>query len=234
MSELKAKKPIIHFLCCHNDMKPFFVLKLLCENNFFDNYDVVILSDADNGRVIDFCRENQISFYLYDEYFTASECDGKYELLVSVGWNKIIKNQVLERFNHSINCHGGYLPDYRGPSAYMAAYANIEECYGVTIHYMTEKIDDGKILKQAKLKLFLEETPQIIHYRMCELTAMILPESIQMALNNDVGFEQKGEARYFYSMSREEMQNLRNSNIERLRERKELVVAKHKKWQIEQ
>lgn len=114
-------------------------------------------------------------------------------MLICVGWNELIPTEFLDIYKYSINCHSGLLPDYRGNRAYMHVYANIPEEYGTTIHFMNNSYDDGNIIKQTKIKLFLEETPLVIHRRICELTAFILPESINLVMKGYKGIKQKAE-----------------------------------------
>src|SRR5690606_11508107 len=98
------------------------------------------------------------------------------DLLISAGWPLKIPSSFVNMFKYTpINCHGSVLPDYRGSRAYMHYWANCEDYYGATIHYMNDKFDDGNIIVQGQLKLFAEETPEIIHRRSAELCAYLIP-----------------------------------------------------------
>ena len=228
----------IHFLCCAHDFKPYYILRLLLEEGDLDGYSILLMTDDQEGRVIDLCKKYLIPYTVIDNHMDnfqniKSETEYDNTILVSLGWSNLVPKSVLDQYAKCINCHGGYLPDYRGASAYMAVYANIEKEYGVTIHYMTENFDNGNIIKQVKLKLFLEETPRIIHYRMCELIAFILPESIRLAFENYPGKCQKGRVRFFNRLSRMEMDRLRNQNIDNLIEGKKLETAACKEWNLD-
>jgi len=231
---MKIKK--IHMLSLCSVLKPKIVLEVLKDMNAFQDKEIEYLTNDNTDLVVDYCKENDINVIKVDHNdINASIKDIKTknaDLLICVGWNKKLPNEFMSAYKNCINCHGGLLPDYRGNRAYMPMYANIPDEYGVTIHYMTSNFDDGNILKQVKLKLFLEETPLIIHRRMCELTAFILPESVRLVENGFRGIKQEGTARYFTSLKREEMDSLRHRNIENMRKGLSKEIAPHKAWKL--
>ena len=52
----------------------------------------------------------------------------------------------------SINRHAGLLPSYKSLWPIFHAYKNKEKYVGFSIHLMKEKIDDGKVISQQKVK----------------------------------------------------------------------------------
>lgn len=231
---MKFKK--IHILGLSDVLKPKIVLDILKDSNFLKDREVVYLTEKKSGIVIDFCKENNIEIIIvnHTNILESTEMIKKQnaDLLICVGWNRKLPIDFLSCYKYSINCHGGLLPDYRGNRAYMPLYANIPDEYGVTIHYMTEHFDDGNIIKQAKLKLYLEETPLIIHRRLSELTALILPDSVRLVEECYKGEKQKGQARHFKALTRQDMDKLRHNNIENLRKGLPKLIAPHKSWDI--
>lgn len=226
----------LHFIGIANGLKPLYILQECIFNPYIEQYNLYYITDSSEGMVVDFCRQNNISVIVVEAKNLKAEIEKvkktNPEMLVSIGWSTIIPLEFLCIFKNSINCHGGLLPDYRGNNVYMHAYANIEKEYGSTIHFMNEKFDDGNIILRAKAKLFLEETPLIMHKRICEMTAYILPLAIQLVVSGYKGEQQTGIARYFYKIDRIEMEKLRQKNIENIRNRREKEIAQHKSWEI--
>lgn len=73
------------------------------------------------------------------------------DLLISVSYDQIFKKKIIESFDLGIiNCHCGALPYYRGRSPINWAIINGEKSFGVTVHYVNEKIDQGDIIVQKK------------------------------------------------------------------------------------
>lgn len=205
--------------------------------SFFDEYNITYLTDSGEGKVVDYCTENDIRFQtinhdnIIDSLSLIKQLEP--ELLICLGWDRKVPESVLNSYMKCINCHGGLLPDYRGNRAYVSIFANIEDEYGPTIHYMTNKFDDGNIILQCPIKGFIEETPLIIHRRLSELTSFILPEAIRLVEEGYEGIKQTGIARYFTGLDRESMDLLRNENIERIRHNMPKQIAPHKKWEMD-
>lgn len=57
-----------------------------------------------------------------------------------------------------INCHPGPLPKYGGSNGWVWAIINGESEYGVTFHYMKEKIDTGDIIGLERFPIEKDET----------------------------------------------------------------------------
>jgi methionyl-tRNA formyltransferase len=78
-----------------------------------------------------------------------SQIDGKTDLNVSLSFNQILKQELIESAPLGfINCHAGALPFYRGRNVLNWAIINGEQQFGVTIHYVDEGIDTGDIIRQ--------------------------------------------------------------------------------------
>ena len=78
----------------------------------------------------------------------------KPDLIVSYSAPQVIKEELLSIPKHGIiNVHGSLLPDYRGLLPSFWYLYNDEKVGGATVHYMSEKIDDGDIILQEKVDI---------------------------------------------------------------------------------
>ncbi len=229
----------IHFIGISNGIKPRLILEEVWEHraSFSDKKIYFITDDYDNdGKTENFCKIHDIKVLKANGNDVSSILEivkmTQPQMLISIGWSWKIPDDFLNLFHFAINCHGGLLPDYRGNNVYMHNYANLSEYYGTTIHYMNSKFDDGNIILQARAKLYLEETPLIIHRRICEMTAQILPESISLVERGYLGEKQRVIARYFYKIDRDEMEKIRQINIESIRKGEEIKISRHKEWKL--
>ncbi len=76
------------------------------------------------------------------------------DLIISYSAPQIIEAELLALPKHGIiNVHGSLLPDYRGCLPSFWYLYNGEKTGGATVHYMSEKIDDGDILKQGTVDI---------------------------------------------------------------------------------
>ncbi len=93
----------------------------------------------------------------YKDIPALTDTDRKLPLVISVFYDKIIKPWFIQRCEKIINLHNGPLPKYRGVSPINWALKNGEVEHGLTIHEITEGIDDGPIIAQLKYSIY----PQI-------------------------------------------------------------------------
>jgi phosphoribosylglycinamide formyltransferase-1 len=233
------KNESIFLIGLANGLKPRIILETISKMPIWREKNFVYITDSEIGVSAEFCRTQGVKILIVNKDDIISSTRSIQEIreikpymLICIGWNKKIPDDFLRLFKKRVNCHGGLLPDYRGDKAYMHTYANIEEEYGTTIHFMNDKFDDGEILLQGKLKLYLDETPEIMHRRISEVAGMMIPEAIRLLEIGYKGTKQSGRARYFFKITREEMDTLRQKNIENLRKGLPKEISSHKAWDL--
>ena len=72
-----------------------------------------------------------------------------------------------------------------------------------------------------------------MHQRVSESTAFIIPESIYLAESGYAGEKQHGLCRYFYKISIDEMNSLREKNLENIAAGKPIQFPKNKVLRLE-
>ena len=77
-----------------------------------------------------------------------------------------------------INLHGSLLPKYRGRCPLNWAVINGEKETGVTLHYMTEKPDNGDILAQEKFAIGANDTVKDVHMNATRAAAKLLKAAL--------------------------------------------------------
>ncbi len=76
----------------------------------------------------------------------------KPDLILSFSAPEVIRQPLLSLPKHGIlNVHGSFLPEYRGCMPSFWQLYNDEDYAGATVHFMSQKIDDGDILLQDKV-----------------------------------------------------------------------------------
>ncbi len=90
------------------------------------------------------------------------------EFLVSFGYRHLISASILDRFpKRAVNVHISYLPWNRGADPNLWSFLE-NTPKGVTIHYMTPKIDGGDILYQEELSVGPQETLRTSYERLVQ------------------------------------------------------------------
>lgn len=111
----------------------------------FDAPDPVLRQRAsDHG--IDFLTHEAINS---DEFAGMLAARYPCDLFVSMSFNQIFRKRLIELPRlHTINCHAGKLPFYRGRNILNWALINDESEFGITVHYVDEGVDTGDIVAQ--------------------------------------------------------------------------------------
>jgi phosphoribosylglycinamide formyltransferase-1 len=111
------------------------------------------------------------------------------DLIILAGFLWLVPENILQKFkNRIINIHPALLPKYGGKGMYgshvhEAVISNKETVSGITIHFVNEKYDEGKIIFQAKCKIDKGETPVSLAKKIHKLEythfPVIIEEQIQ-------------------------------------------------------
>lgn len=112
------------------------------------------------------------------EVMGASQVD----LIVMVGWMRIITKVLLEAFpNRIINIHPSLLPSFKGVRAVEQALQAKVTITGCTVHLACVEVDSGPILMQAAVPILEDDTLETLHARIQVQEHAILPQAIALA-----------------------------------------------------
>lgn len=103
------------------------------------------------------------------------------DLIVTVG-GPILKKQIIKMANKGIiNFHTSLLPAYRGVyPEFWQLYNNAKSSVGVTIHYLTENMDEGDIILQEKTPATMIETPHQLHLKNINEHYLLMAEAVRL------------------------------------------------------
>lgn len=102
----------------------------------------------------------------------------EHDLLVSVFFNQILGKKLLRISRNCINIHPAYLPNYKGMSPVFWVLSNDETYTGVTVHYIDEGIDTGKIIYQQKIPISLNDTEHSLYFKCCKAGTSLLLKAL--------------------------------------------------------
>ncbi|MAZ39547.1 MAG: phosphoribosylglycinamide formyltransferase [Legionellales bacterium] len=102
------------------------------------------------------------------------------KLIVLAGFMRILGAYFVQRYHGKlINIHPSLLPKYPGLKTHEKVIANGDDIHGCTIHYVTEAVDSGAVIAQAKLIVGKNETASQLKSRVHALEHTLYPEVIQ-------------------------------------------------------
>lgn len=103
------------------------------------------------------------------------------QVLVNVAFGMFLPEDVLNFPPLGcVNLHPSLLPAYRGAAPIQRALMRGEEITGVTVLYMTPRLDAGEIIIQEKVKILPGENFGSLHDRLAQLGAVKLQEALTL------------------------------------------------------
>lgn len=137
---------------------------------WFNGKDVkiVCLSDVQDALILKRAEKLEIKnkFLPFEEnleYFK----NNKFDLVILAGYMRILPKDVLDEMGKVINIHPSLLPSFQGKNAIQRAFMSGVKISGITIHWVDENIDKGKIITQYPVfiqnGMHLDEFEQEIH-----------------------------------------------------------------------
>lgn len=108
-------------------------------------------------------------------------------IIIVSSFNQIIPKPIISIPRLGVvNIHPSLLPKYRGATPTVWALLNGEEETGVTAHFIeNEKIDCGRIIKQAKLSIEPSDNDGTLRLKLARLSGVVLNEALNLLPNID-------------------------------------------------
>tara|TARA_A100001388_G_scaffold34138_1_gene21837 strand:+ start:321 stop:623 length:303 start_codon:yes stop_codon:yes gene_type:complete len=98
---------------------------------------------------------------------------------------KILSKNFIKNFKGKIvNIHPSLLPKYKGLNTHYRAIKNKDKFSGCTVHYVTSKLDSGKIILQKKVKIIKKDTPFSLAKKVLKNEHKIYPKAIMKIFTN--------------------------------------------------
>ena len=96
------------------------------------------------------------------------------------GFMKVLSKNFIKKFKGKIvNIHPSLLPKYKGLNTHKRALKNKEKFAGCTVHYVTIKLDSGKIILQKKVKIKKKDTVNSLKKKVLKKEHQLYPSAIR-------------------------------------------------------
>ena len=103
----------------------------------------------------------------------------KINLICLAGFMRILSKNFIRSFKGQIlNIHPSLLPKYKGLNTHERAIKNKDRYSGCTVHFVTAKLDSGKIIIQKKVKIIKKDTPKTLANKVLAEEHKLYPEAI--------------------------------------------------------
>jgi phosphoribosylglycinamide formyltransferase-1 len=87
-------------------------------------------------------------------------------LVVGAGYLRLLSGEFLSRFPAVINVHPSLLPDFKGLRAVERALESGVPETGATVHYVTEELDSGPVIRRDSVPILPGDTAESLLARL--------------------------------------------------------------------
>ena len=102
------------------------------------------------------------------------------DYIVLAGWMRIISPKLIEAFpNKIINLHPSMLPKYKGLHAIERALESGDRFTGVSVHYVNEELDGGKVIIQKEVPILPDDDVESLTKAIQRMEYSLLPAAIE-------------------------------------------------------
>ena len=182
----RAALECVNQLLLHNEIEP----KELLVFTHNEKNNECLTNYLDVQRV-DYCFESINNCKEHVKDFEPS-------LLISIYYKFIIKKYILEIcLFKAMNLHPSLLPAYRGTKSSVWAILNKEIYTGITFHYINEKIDDGNIILQKKIKIQGNDTAYSLYHKLISCFIFHFQDAFEKLVSGFSGSKQEGRVTFY-------------------------------------
>ena len=161
------------------------------EYSFPINIKLVVSNNKKAGGII-FAKKNSIPVLIvntdnrsYENKIIQSLKKYKINLICLAGYMRIISKSFLQKFRKKIiNIHPSLLPKFKGLDTYSRIIKNKEIKTGCTVHFVTEKLDSGKIIIKKSFFIETNDNISLLKYKTQRLEKLAFPEALIRVFRN--------------------------------------------------
>ncbi len=178
---------------------------------------VVTQTDKEVGRkkVLTYSKVKEVALKYGIKIFQPQKIRREYEdilaldpeLILTCAYGQIIPKAILDYPRCGcINTHGSLLPKLRGGAPIQRAIIEGYKETGVTLMYMSEKMDEGDMLFKKSIKIEDDDTNTTLFKKLSDLALEMLLEHLDAIIDGDVKplKQDPSEATYAYNLKKED------------------------------
>ena len=102
------------------------------------------------------------------------------DLVVLAGFMRILTSEFVSYYaNRLINVHPSLLPKHKGLHTHRRAIAAGDTTTGATVHWVTEELDSGNIIRQVEVPIQTDDSEDSLQRRVLEAEHTLYPSVIR-------------------------------------------------------
>ena len=146
------------------------------------------ISNNKFSKGLEFAKKNKIKYYIID-YSKKRQAEhkilrylkkNKIDLICLAGFMKILSSGFIKKFENPIlNIHPSLLPKYKGLHTHRRAIENKDKFSGATVHFVSPKLDSGKIILRKKVRILKSDTEKTLAKKVLKIEHRLYPAAIE-------------------------------------------------------
>ena len=152
-----------------------------------------------------FCEENNLSIRT-PENFNKIEDEKKVlekieaDMALVVAYGQILPESILNVCKKGfINIHASLLPKLRGAAPIQRSIMNLDNETGISIMQINEKLDQGKVYSQHKIKINKDDNAEDLSLKLSNLAAKKIVDDIEGIFENKKKFLEQDHSKATYA-----------------------------------
>ncbi|MBE0477338.1 MAG: phosphoribosylglycinamide formyltransferase [Coriobacteriia bacterium] len=103
------------------------------------------------------------------------------DVVAMAGYMRLLGRRVLEAYPERVlNIHPALLPAFPGPAGIHDAFEHGVKVTGVTVHFASERFDEGPIIAQEAVRVAEDDTVESLEARIHEVEHALYPRVLQL------------------------------------------------------
>ena len=129
------------------------------------------------------------------------------DIIITCAYGQIIPKELLDYPKYGcINVHASLLPKLRGGAPIQRAIMNGYKKTGITIMYMSEKMDSGDMIEQEQIEILDTDNYKTLHDKLSKLGSELLIKTLPNILSGNINpiKQNEEEVTYGFNISKED------------------------------
>ena len=151
-------------------------LNSIIKNSLKKNFPIkisLVISNNKNAYGINYAKNNKIKFKIINSKrminFESKTLiilkKNNIKLICLAGFMKVLSDKFIKDFKYKIlNIHPSLLPKYKGLNTHKRVLKNKEKFSGCTVHYVTNKLDSGRVILQKKVRIIKADNEKTLSH----------------------------------------------------------------------
>lgn len=172
-----------------------------CQTQYINGQVVAVISNKPDVYALERAKNSHIPSHVINhknfasreefDQVVANQIDTyQPDLIVLAGYMRILTPEFVKRYmGKMLNIHPSLLPKYPGLHTHKRAIEAGDQEHGTTVHFVTEELDGGPIVLQAKVPIFSDDEEQDVIDRVLVQEHQIYPMVIKWFCDNRLQME---------------------------------------------